>query len=406
MKTSIYSLLIIFVGFCAYFNVLKSPFYLDDIGQIVNNQNIQQLKNIPSYYFQTFHLLQNNNFTIGHIYRPLFYTFYAFLYSAGEGKPFIFHFVQILIFCLNAVLLFLIFTKFYGQKLAFMISLIFLVHPANEEVAQYIADLQDVLFFFFGALSLFIITTNKAQKTSSTIIASILLLLAFLSKETGVLFLFLILLYIFIFKKILLKQYLFSFSIVSTIYIILRFIAANNTSNVISNIHLSIPLQERLLIVPKIIYYYFREIALPTLTTPSTNYFLDKNPNSIILPVMVITVVLALLTVTGYLIRKFFNPQFPLFVFVSNWALIGFSFHSHLLPLDVIVAPRWMYFSLAGVLGIVGVICVVLKPYLLKYKKILFVFYILFIMIYIASTLKLNMIRNDPKSFIIENINN
>src|SRR5258708_14907634 len=99
----------------------------------------------------------------------------------GENA-FFFHFLQVLLFVTNAVLVFLLLKKFINSHLVFVLSLIFLVHPINQTVAAYIATLQDTLFFFFGMLALLVTIANKV-KYSQLIVFS-LLALSLLSKET------------------------------------------------------------------------------------------------------------------------------------------------------------------------------------------------------------------------------
>lgn len=406
MRTLSYCLLLIFVGFSVYFSVLKSPFYLDDIKQVQNNENIKKLKNIPSFYVQSNPFRENGRSAIGHFYKPLFYTSYAVLYSTGNGKPFIFHFFQILLYSLNAVLAFLVFTKFFGGKLAFLLALIFLVHPANEEVAQYIADLQDVLFFFFGMIALLVATTKNAGKKTGIILSPIFILLSCLSKETGVLFLFVFLLYIFLFKKNFFKIYLLSTGVATSIYLILRAVSISHPTTLISKVSHPAVLDERLILVPKIIYYYIKTIILPSPFLPNITYLQNKNLSGIILPVAVIIFALMITILTGFFIRKFYKSQLSLFIFMSAWALLGFGFHSQILPLDVIVASRWIYFPLVGILGMAGIVVTILKPYLLKYKLLFLVLYFMYIAGYIAATVKLNIIRQNPKLYTFESTNN
>jgi len=54
----------------------------------------------------------------------------------------------------NSILLFLFLRSFFSRYSSFVVCLLFLVHPINSEAVLYSANLQDVLFFFFGMLSL------------------------------------------------------------------------------------------------------------------------------------------------------------------------------------------------------------------------------------------------------------
>src|SRR5471030_2610944 len=92
-----------------------------------------------------------------HLQRFHLYFSYAILYFLGNGSLLPFHIFQLSLYLISVLLIYLIFLKFFGSKIAFLLSLIFLTHPVNEEIVAYIGDLQDVLFFFFGVSSLYLI---------------------------------------------------------------------------------------------------------------------------------------------------------------------------------------------------------------------------------------------------------
>ncbi len=393
------SLLLIVFGFAVYFNVLNSPFYMDDFGQIVRNDKINDLGNIPSLFFQSNHFRGDETSAFGYIYKPVFYTTNTLIYVLGNGSPLAFHLLQISVFGVNSVLLFLFFRKFFKRKLSFMLALVFLVHPANEEVAQYIAATQDVLFFFFGMTALCLVTTKYAAKIKTVIICSVLVLISCLSKETGILFLMLILVYNYLFQNKLFRLYVYFLFFAGLIYLALRFIAFNNpTTLAIKSEHMAF-LSERLVIVPKVIFYYIEQIVTPTYSIPDLAYLENPEIKSAIFPLLISVLILTLLAIVGFWIRRYFKSSFRSYLFFLIWFLAGIFLHSQIIPLDVVIASRWIYFPIAGALGMLGVLISILTPYFLKYRILLLVLYFVYLGMCIYVTERLNIHRSKFNSY-------
>ena len=125
--------------------MLLNDFVWDDIVQIVQNGDIYSIKNIPG-------LFSTGN--LGIFYRPVFYSTLAVLYSLSKLETFLYHFFQLSIHISNAVLVFLLFKRFIEKRLAFLLSLLFLIHPINAEAVVFISAVSDTLFVFLGLLAL------------------------------------------------------------------------------------------------------------------------------------------------------------------------------------------------------------------------------------------------------------
>jgi len=275
-----------------------------------------------------------------------------------------------------------------------LLSLIFLVHPANEEIVAYIGALQDVLFFFFGMCSLCLIIKTNGKIIPTLILSSLLVLFSLFSKETGVLFLFIIPVYVFIFQRQRLKYYLASFACVGAVYLSLRIIASRSVMFYLLNSpiqHMS--LGQRAIIMPKILYSYFKELFFPSISLPDFTYLQSTNIMQSVFPFLVVVSLLFFLAVFGYLIYKYRKPAFPALVFFTIWMLLGFGAHSQILPLDVIFATRWMYFPLAGALGILGICLGIIKSWPVKYKKIMLIALVLYICFFVLATERISFIR-------------
>ncbi|MBI5122715.1 hypothetical protein HZA75_02535 [Candidatus Roizmanbacteria bacterium] len=198
--------IIIFVGLLVFGNVLFNGFVWDDNLFIINNPDVHTL-NIA-------HLFTANKFNAISYYRPVSAVYFAFLYSIFGTNAFFYHFMQIALHIINVILVYILVRNLFQRidlkssplKIEFsnliilFLSLVFLVHPINVESVAYIAASQSELLFLFGILAL-LISIKKSIATKQLILVSILLLLSILTKEVGILFLFMVLLFQFLFNR-------------------------------------------------------------------------------------------------------------------------------------------------------------------------------------------------------------
>ncbi len=337
------------IGFLVYIQSLFNDFVWDDIaGQVVNNQSLYGFDKIPSilfYYWSPY-------------YKPLFYLALNFLLTIFGPNPFPFHLVQLIIHIANSILIFILFSRFFKKNVSFLMSLIFLVHPAISEAVLYISALQDVLYPFFGliALNLAIVERNRKHK----IAVFLFLALSILSKETGIAFLILAVIYKLLFDKFALKKYLIYSGILITLYSILRFGILNISffkPEFQSIWTYDVILPTRILNIPKIIFSYLTLFVWPDklqifqLWWVRTINFLD-----FYLPLLIILSVFLIIFFYGFRIfSKVKKESFPYFFFISL-IVIGFLLHSQIIALDMTLAERWFYLPLIGILGALGYI--------------------------------------------------
>src|SRR3990172_9619881 len=98
-------ILLIFLVSLVYFNSLENSFHFDDYHHIVDNPNIKNIKNIPSFFFDTTKFSktgwQNH-------YRPLLLATYTLNYYYGRLSPTGYHGVNLAFHAGSAFLVFLI----------------------------------------------------------------------------------------------------------------------------------------------------------------------------------------------------------------------------------------------------------------------------------------------------------
>ncbi|HWY79770.1 MAG TPA: hypothetical protein VNW29_05440 [Candidatus Sulfotelmatobacter sp.] len=350
------SIIIIFsVSLVVFLYSLFNGFVYDDDSQVVNNPLVHSLLNFP-YFFQGGTFYDSGSGQISSIfYRPIVSTIFTLLYIFSGTYPFLFHLFQVILHSINAILVFLLFRKFFKEKLALFTSLVFLVHPINQEVVAYISDLQENLFFFFG-MSAILLSSGEINKFKKIFLINIFILLSLFSKETAILFIPIVLLYNYFFNK---EKAHFTFytSLVCTtvVYIYLRFFVAH-----ISKINealmpiMNASLSERILSIPSIIFYYLQTFFFPyqlalghawVVTSPSFD--------QLYIPLMVDILFFFFIGVLGFFIKKKTPNEFTVFLFFLLWFLLGLLMHLQLIPLDATVADRWFYFPIVGLLGMI-----------------------------------------------------
>jgi len=348
--------IIAILGFLIYTNSLLNNFVLDDIGQIVNNPSVRSITSIPGLFLN--HTIAQQ---ISFYYRPLTMSIYTVIYSVFGQNPFFYHLVQLIFHIGNSILIFLIFKKFLKQNLALLLSLLFLVHPINEGTVVYIANLPDVLFVFFGLLSFYLLQKNYEK--NNYILVNIFLSLSILSKESGVLFFIISIIYLFLFhKKKLLKQTVASFFIL-LFYLSLRIISNLPFQKPALTLMVELPFLQRIINVPTIIYYYLRILIFPKDLISINTWVINRIQfANFYFPFIIDCIFLiALFFICLFIYKK--GKEKKLLLFFSLWLILGLVIHLQIIPIDETVADRYFYFPLVGLLGLIGLFFQEIKTY-------------------------------------------
>ncbi len=363
--------------FLVFHPVLSNGFMGDDSGQIVSNIYIRSLRNIPL-------LLRGGTFYVGGIedklfsdyYRPMMIIWYSLLYSLFGLNAFYYHLFQIILHIINGLLVFLLFRKFLsGKLLPLFLSLIFLLHPIQTETVAYLATVQDLLFFFFGACGLYFFV-NRKHPAKSLFLILFFFFLAMLSKEVAVVFFIITIVYMDIFKvsqKIYRLFWLGSVLVVA-LYVYARCFVAHICTlgggghSVVPIARLS--LSERVQQIPAMVFFYLKTFLYPKDLATFQYWLAKKNLYGLYLPLAIDLLIFAILiavpfyffikkqSLPSYVKKKWFGNNTSLaqtYVFFLFWLLVGIAVYINIIPLDSTVAERWFYFPLVGLLGTLGV---------------------------------------------------
>src|SRR6266567_1078323 len=258
--------IIVLVGVVVHFNGLFGGFIGDDKGQIQFNHFIQSLSHVPQFFTGSTFASSSGTNLDGPFYKPFLSLSYAVLYALFKATPFYFHAFQLILHITNGILLFILFKKFLKEHIALLLALIFIVHPINSEAVVYIADLQEPLFFCFG-LSALLLAMKESLSPKRAALISLLLLCSLLSKETGILFVLMVIvtrLFVRWYKTELLRSMMYAIPPI-LIYAFLRFGVAKMFISKFPGMPITLlPLSQRILNMPAIVFYYLKTFFYPS----------------------------------------------------------------------------------------------------------------------------------------------
>src|SRR3989344_937500 len=375
MKKTVF--LFLGIGFLVYIQSLFNGFVIDDLTQVVNNNVLYGFDKIPSIFVYFW----------GSYYKPLFYVTLNIILTIFGNNPFPFHLAQLIFHIANTVLIFLLFSRFFKKNVSFILALIFLVHPAISEAVLYISAFQDVLYSFFGLIALNILV--RFEKPKYTALVFFFLILSLLSKETGIAFFGIAVVYKFLFDRTNFVRYLIYSSLIVGVYVFIRIgiLNINPFNSAFKPIWTyDSDIYTRLISIPKIIYKYLTLFVWPDKLQVIQLWWVRKvNFQDFYLPLTAITVFFSLVSLYGirkYLLLK--KESFP-YLFFLAFLVIGLLLHIQIIALDATFAERWFYLPLIALLGLVGFILNRIK-FNSGTKKIFYVLAILIIMLLSTRT--------------------
>src|SRR3989338_2487956 len=198
--------LIVISGFIYSFNLNNQLFWYDE-DWIIRNNFVHTI----SWDNIKFWLTHNTLAGVGlksNYYRPFLFFTFALNYIISGIKPLSYHLLSNLIHVANGILIFLLLKKFdlgisKGRTLAvaFLTSLIFLIHPLQTEAITYISGRGDALVTTFMLATLILFYRSETTPrlnlgriqglTLNRVLSLVFLVLALLSRETAIIFPFL-----------------------------------------------------------------------------------------------------------------------------------------------------------------------------------------------------------------------
>ena len=224
-----------------YVNTIPNKYCLDDYCVIVNNSYVQSgFSGIPKLVSTNF-FNGMGGFNDG-LYRPVPMVTYAIEYGVFGMNPAVSHAVNMLFFSLTSFIVFLLMRKLFGEKhniFALTVTLLFVTHPIHTEVVGNIKGRDDLLAFVFGILAMFYLLRNTSEKSILTLVLGLVFyVLSLLSKESSLMFLFVIPIMISLFTKASNKSQwmlIASLSVITVIWLVARYLIVHSMPNPIDS---------------------------------------------------------------------------------------------------------------------------------------------------------------------------
>lgn len=332
-----------------YANTLKNDFVYDDERTIVNNTLIKNLTNLPKLFEGESYFALSGEMT----YRPIVTITYFIDYSIYDLKPWGFHFTNIILHTVNAVLLYIFLIQLTSsppiniQKSlirhsstspALIVSILFVAHPALTEAVNGISFREDLLVFFFYFISLICYLKGAKNKPVLYLVSCISFLLALLSKEMAATLPLTIIL-IDLYKGVDFKKswrYM-GYAFVVLLYAYIRFFMFYNSIE-FQDVEIKV-LSERFLEVPALLGQYFRLLLLPI--NLSIEYQKQINFGWI----FVFGLIIIMLGVGIFIIA---TKKANMYTFGLLWILMTLIPVYNIVPIDNALAERYLYLPMPG----------------------------------------------------------
>lgn len=174
-----------------YGNTLQNGFVHDDVWQVEQNAVIKDLGNIPRVFTGCIaEEMLGGCKNIGFYYRPTQALVYL-LVSQFSGQPWLFHLVNVLLGGVAGILVYRFLLLLFKIRLpALAGAVIFLTHPVNSEVFNWVSALPEILSAVFILLTfIFYLRFLEKRKSSYLMWAVLSFFPALLTKETAVFYL-------------------------------------------------------------------------------------------------------------------------------------------------------------------------------------------------------------------------
>lgn len=170
-------------------NALQNGFAFDDIRQVLGNEFIRRIGNLPLAFTSSVWSFETEVITVtaDPYFRPLFTALFILNYAAFGVTSWGWHLVNVLIHMGVASLVFLVLREIVGRPgVAVLAAGLFAVHPVHSESVAWISGITDPLMALF-LLPAFYLYLNHRKSGRKIVIAAALVFffLALLSKETA-----------------------------------------------------------------------------------------------------------------------------------------------------------------------------------------------------------------------------
>lgn len=349
-KTIIWISVLTITTFLIYFKSINYDFVAwDDDEFIINNEIVHELSfdNLKSYFTE---------FSLEGYY-PITLLSLAIDYAIGDGNPFVFHLINLILHIFNTVLVFYFIKLIIPRiEVAFITALLFAIHPMHVESVAWITERKDLLytFFFFISLIFYNYFIDK-EKKSYYGWSLVFFLVALLSKGQAVSLAIVIFAIDYIKGKNLLSKKLLlqklPFLVLAIVFGVIAIFAEESGNIISSSLALKFNFFERIALASYSFVIYIVKLIVPySLSSfyPYPELVNDKMP---LIYWIFIPIAIFVLTSIVFLVKKSKKEAvFALLFYVINIALLV-----KLIPVtDALLADRYTYVSGIGIFIFIG----------------------------------------------------
>jgi protein O-mannosyl-transferase len=198
-------IIITVIAFLLYLPGIQHDYALDDSAVVQENSvTTQGFAGIPIILTTDYWYGSGHNISRGPIYRPTSLIILAIAWDIFPDDPHVYHFTNVSLFAITCLILFLVLCQLFKDQtilFPFVCALLYAAHPIHTEVVDNIKSLDEILCFLFALLSIwFLLKYVEVSSKLALVLGGLGFFLSLLSKETGVTFLVLIPLTIFVFR--------------------------------------------------------------------------------------------------------------------------------------------------------------------------------------------------------------
>jgi len=382
--------IVVIISILIYLPSLNGDFVWDDISLIKYNKNIDNFHSFISNIFSDFWEGTDSDNKSGY-FRPFInFTYFLdrFLY---KDNPAGFHVTNIIFNSLSVfaiIFLFYNFTK--NVKGTALAGLIFALHPVHVEAVAWISGRTDVIATCFSLWAFyFYLKFVSKREFIFSILSGILFLLGLFSKEIAVTLLIIVPLYDFLVNRKIQKRtwlILFVYIALFLVYLLMRFFALKGSFGGSPHGYFGTGFYSTMLTMVRVFVRYILLSIIPYKLCP--DYGLVPSISMTEHAVVSSGVLLLIFVLVGwYFIRKT-----RLFAFLYWWFFIGLLPVSNIVPIDALMAERYLYFPTAGFAMLVALFIIRVNVKLKFSLKALVIDLILFIILAFYSIKTVNHI--------------
>jgi len=167
-------------------NSLFNGFALDDVPIIAQNARVHQIADLSAIWLTPYWPQGGEQFGL---YRPLAMFGYAVQWVLGDGAPWIFHGVNLLLHVAATVLVLVLLRKFASPNAALLGAVLFAVHPVHTEVVANVVGQAEIIAAIAVLLACIVHAGRPRERESSLpriAVVGVLFAAGLLAKENAV----------------------------------------------------------------------------------------------------------------------------------------------------------------------------------------------------------------------------